>query len=157
MHEHMSYFELPQSERVPVAFRKGYVWTRAPHVSEQTRRKINVLRDLSDPERNQHGLLAESSLRQHWVGSSSTSGRVDDQPRISPPTVTITAMSPPAVHYRSRTSRPAAAADTRSGVQQGVPEATVRRFSPGDPSPRTWGPRVADEDVDRVIRDLFPA
>ncbi|GMN27797.1 hypothetical protein TIFTF001_049398 [Ficus carica] len=53
-HEHLSYFELPPSERIPVAFRRGYVWTRAPHVSARTLARIDELRELSDPERSQH-------------------------------------------------------------------------------------------------------
>ncbi|GMN48526.1 hypothetical protein TIFTF001_017704 [Ficus carica] len=52
LHEHLSYFELPPSQRVPVAFRRGYVWTRAPHAPAQTLSKIKELRELSDPERS---------------------------------------------------------------------------------------------------------
>lgn len=156
LHEHLSYFELPESERVPVAFRRGHVWTRAPHATELTLERIDALRELSDPERSQHGLLSEASLSRHWVGSSSTYGRSDDQPRTSP-AVTVARMPPPAVHYSSRTARPAdATTDDRSGVPQGVPKASVHGSSSGDLSPGTWGPRVADEDVDRVIRDLYP-
>ncbi|GMN67781.1 hypothetical protein TIFTF001_036833 [Ficus carica] len=156
LHEHLSYFELPESERVPVAFRRGHVWTRAPHATELTLERIDALRELSDPERSQHGLLSEASLSRLWVGSSSTYGRSDDQPRTSP-AVTVAEMPPPAVHYSSRTARPAdATTDDRSGVPQGVPKALVHGSSSGDPSPGTWGPRVADEDVDLVIRDLYP-
>ncbi|GMN70417.1 hypothetical protein TIFTF001_039460 [Ficus carica] len=78
LHGDLSYFELPPSERVPVAFRRGYVWTRAPHAPAQTLSKIEELRELSDPERSQHKLLSEGSLKEYWVGSSSTSGRPDD-------------------------------------------------------------------------------
>ncbi|GMN47285.1 hypothetical protein TIFTF001_016469 [Ficus carica] len=61
-------------------------------------------------------------------------------------------MPEPAVHYRSRTSRPVVVtADVGSGAPRGVPEATVRGSSSGDPSPGAWGPRVADEDLDLVI------
>ncbi|GMN18671.1 hypothetical protein TIFTF001_050824 [Ficus carica] len=156
LHEHLSYFELPESERVPVAFRRGHVWTRAPHATELTLERIDALRELSDPERSQHGLLSEASLSRHWVGSSFTYGWSDDQPRTSP-SVTVARMPPPAVHYSSRTARPAdATTDDRSGVPQGVPKASVHGSSSGDLSPGTWGPRVADEDVDRVIRDLYP-
>ncbi|GMN74639.1 hypothetical protein TIFTF001_053189, partial [Ficus carica] len=116
LHEHLSYFELPESERVPVAFRRGHVWTRASHATELTLERIDTLRELSDPERSQHGLLSEASL-----------------------------------------TRPAdATTDDRSGVPQRVPKALVHGSSSGDPSPGTWGPRVADEDVDLVIWDLYP-
>ncbi|GMN72669.1 hypothetical protein TIFTF001_053592, partial [Ficus carica] len=121
LHGDLSYFELPASERVPVAFRRGYVWTRAPHAPAQTLSKIEVLRELSEPERSQHKLLSEGSLKEYWVGSSSTSGRPDDQPRTAPPGV------------------------------------TGHGSSSGDPTSGAWGPRVADEDLDLVIRELFPA
>ncbi|GMN47286.1 hypothetical protein TIFTF001_016461 [Ficus carica] len=78
LHGHLSYFELPPSERILVTFRRGYVWTRAPHAPAQTLAKIEELRELSNPERSQHRLLAEGSLKEHWVGSSSTSGHPDD-------------------------------------------------------------------------------
>ncbi|GMN69338.1 hypothetical protein TIFTF001_038391 [Ficus carica] len=158
LHGHLSYFELPPSERVPVAFRRGYVWTRAPHAPAQTLSKIEELRELSDPERSQHKLLSEGNLKEYWVGSSSSSGRPDDQPRTAPPRVTIARMPEPAVQYQSRTSRPVvASADVRSGVPRGVPEVTVHGSSSGDPTSGAWGPRVADEDLDLVIRELFPA
>nr|GMN73997.1 hypothetical protein TIFTF001_052293 [Ficus carica]GMN74001.1 hypothetical protein TIFTF001_052294 [Ficus carica] len=121
LHGDLSYFELPPSERVPVAFRRGYVWTRAPHAPAQTLSKIEELRELSDPERSQHKLLSEGSLKEYWVSSSSTSGRPDDQPRTA------------------------------------LPEVTGHRSSSGDPTSGAWGPRVADEDLELVIRELFPA
>ena len=134
------------------------MWTKAPHATELALEWIDALRELSDPERSQHGLLSDASLNKHWVGSSSTSGATDDQPRKTPPAVTVAQMPPPAVHYSSRTSRPVdTTSGDRSGVPQGVPKATVLGASSGDPSPGAWGPRVADEDVDRVIRDLYPA
>ncbi|GMN70023.1 hypothetical protein TIFTF001_039067 [Ficus carica] len=80
LHRHLSYFELPPSKRVPVAFRRGYVWTRAPHAPVQTLAKIEELRELCDPERSQHRLLAEGSLKEYWVGSSSMSGHPEDRP-----------------------------------------------------------------------------
>ncbi|GMN21565.1 hypothetical protein TIFTF001_043343 [Ficus carica] len=155
LHGDLSYFELPASERVPVAFRRGYVWTRAPHAPAQTLSKIEELRELSDPERSQHKLLSEGSLKEYWVSSSSTSGRPDDQPRTAPPGVTIASMPQPAARYQSRTSLPVASADIRSGVPREVPEVTGS--SSGDPTSGAWGPRVADEDLDLVIRELFPA
>ncbi|GMN24479.1 hypothetical protein TIFTF001_043784 [Ficus carica] len=157
LHGDLSYFELPASERVPVAFRRGYVWTRAPHAPAQTLSKIEVLRELSEPERSQHKLLSEGSLKEYWVGSSSTSGRLDDQPRTAPPGVTIASMPEPAARYHSRTSGPVASAGIRSGVPRGVPEVTGHGSSSGDPTFGAWGPRVADEDLDLVIRELCPA
>ncbi|GMN60007.1 hypothetical protein TIFTF001_029094 [Ficus carica] len=114
------------------------------------------LQELSDPERSQHKLLSEGSLKEYWVGSSSTSGRPDDQPRTALPRVTIARMPEPAVQYQSRTSRPVvASADVRSGVPRGVPEVTVHGSSSGDPTSGAWGPRVADEDLDMsVVRVL---
>ncbi|GMN27968.1 hypothetical protein TIFTF001_049417 [Ficus carica] len=158
LHGDLSYFELPPSERVPVAFRRGYVWTRAPHAPAQTLSKIEELRELSYPERSQHKLFSEGNLKEYWIGSSSTSGHPDDQPRTAPPRVTIARMPEPAVQYQSRTSRPVvASADIRSGVPRGVPEVTVHGSSSGDPTSGAWGPRVADKDLDLVIRELFPA
>ncbi|GMN65575.1 hypothetical protein TIFTF001_034644 [Ficus carica] len=157
LHGDLSYFELPASEKVPVAFRRGYVWTRAPHAPAQTLTKIEELRELSEPKRSQHKLLSEGSLKEYWVGSSSTSGRPDDQSRTAPPEVTIASMPEPAARYQSWTSRPVASADIRSGVPRGVPEVTGHGSSSGDPISGAWGPRVADEDLDLVIRELFPA
>ncbi|GMN22133.1 hypothetical protein TIFTF001_051182 [Ficus carica] len=66
-------------------------------------------------------------------------------------------MTEPAVHYRSRTSAAQVEAiPDRPGIQRVVPEAMVREPPPRDPSPESWGPRVADENIGRVIRDLFP-
>ncbi|GMN40537.1 hypothetical protein TIFTF001_009759 [Ficus carica] len=154
LHGDLSYFELPASERVPVAFRRGYVWTRAPHAPAQTLSKIEELRELSEPERSQHKLLSEGSLKEYWVGSSSTSGHPDDQPRTAPPGVTIASLPEPAARYQSRTSRPVASADIRSGVPWGVPEVTGHGSSSGDPTSGAWGPRVTDEDLDLpVVRE----
>ncbi|GMN21541.1 hypothetical protein TIFTF001_043338 [Ficus carica] len=66
-------------------------------------------------------------------------------------------MPEPAAQYQSGTSRPVASADIRSGVPRGVPEVTVHGSSSGDPTSGAWGPRVANEDLDLVIRELFPA
>ncbi|GMN49659.1 hypothetical protein TIFTF001_018827 [Ficus carica] len=66
-------------------------------------------------------------------------------------------MPEPAVHYHSRTSAvQVEAIPDRPGIQRAAPEAMVREPPPRDPSPESWGPRVADEDIGRVIRDLFP-
>ena len=60
------------------------MWTQAPHIPESTLAKVEVLRELSDPERSQHKLLDPASLEKHnWFGSLSTSGSLNDQPRTS--------------------------------------------------------------------------
>ncbi|GMN32700.1 hypothetical protein TIFTF001_003810 [Ficus carica] len=84
LHGHLPYDEVPPPERVPVVFRRCYVWTRAPHIPQLTLEKMEALWRLSDPERNQHGLLSQSSLEEHkWFGSSLTSSRANNQPRTS--------------------------------------------------------------------------
>ncbi|GMN47899.1 hypothetical protein TIFTF001_017071 [Ficus carica] len=152
---------LQQVVQAPVVLcRRGYVWTRAPHILELTLERVEALRELSNPERNQHGLLSLSSLEEHkWFGSSSTSGHLNDQPRTSRPGEVIIARMPePAVHYRSQTSvTNAATTPDRSGVPRGVPAAIVHDPQSGDSSPGAWGSRVTDEDMDLVIRGLFPA
>ena len=129
LHERLPYDEVPPSERVPVVFRKGYVWTRVPHIPKLTLAKLEALRELSDPERSQHRLLSQASLEEHnWHSSSSISGHTDDQPRTSRPReVTIARMPEPAIHYRSRTGAMAevATSSDRSGVPRGVPVARV--------------------------------
>ena len=128
MDGHLPYDEVPPSERVSVVFRRGYVWTRAPHIPELTLAKVEALRKLSDPERSQHRLLTQTSLEEHnWFGSSSTSGCLDDQPRTTRPgEVTIARMPKPAIRYRSRTSDTDAAITLDlSGVPRGVPAAMV--------------------------------
>ncbi|GMN63039.1 hypothetical protein TIFTF001_032114 [Ficus carica] len=139
LHGHLVYNEVPPSERVPVTFRRGYVWTRAPHVLGLSMAKIDALRELSDPERSQHRMLTEASLKEyHWVSSSSTSDRPDDQPRTSQSRVTVARMPEPAVHYHSRTSHPeVATTDDLSGVPRGASAATVRGLPSDDPSPGT--------------------
>ncbi|GMN61367.1 hypothetical protein TIFTF001_030454 [Ficus carica] len=67
-------------------------------------------------------------------------------------------MSEPTVRYRSRsTAAPAEAAsdqpETRGVVASGV---LVSHLPHGDTSPGSWGPHIADEDLDLVIRRLSP-
>ncbi|GMN54063.1 hypothetical protein TIFTF001_023200 [Ficus carica] len=50
-------------------------------------------------------------------------------------------MPEPTVHYRSRST---------------AAQAEVTPDQPGDTSPGSWGPRIADEDLDLVIRRLSP-
>ncbi|GMN51147.1 hypothetical protein TIFTF001_020295 [Ficus carica] len=62
---HLAFDDVTPSGRVPVTFRRGYMWTRAPHVPGLTMAKINALRGLSDPERSQHRLLNKASLKEY--------------------------------------------------------------------------------------------
>ncbi|GMN27150.1 hypothetical protein TIFTF001_040989 [Ficus carica] len=67
--------------------------------------------------------------------------------------VTITRLPEPAVFYLSRTGdNGATAAPDRSGVPLGVPAAMVHDPPSGNLSPGAWGPQIADEDMDLVIR-----
>ncbi|GMN61760.1 hypothetical protein TIFTF001_030848 [Ficus carica] len=52
LHEHVAHDKVPPSERVPVSFKRGYVWTRAPHVPELTMAKIDALREISEHEQS---------------------------------------------------------------------------------------------------------
>ncbi|GMN21214.1 hypothetical protein TIFTF001_047250 [Ficus carica] len=86
-----------------------------------------------------------------WFGFSLTSGRADDQPRTSRlGEVTIARMP-------ETSDTDTATTPDWSGDPRGAPEAMVHDQQFGDLSPGTWGPRVADEDLDLVIRGLFPA
>ncbi|GMN31362.1 hypothetical protein TIFTF001_044569, partial [Ficus carica] len=139
LHGHLARNELPRSERVPVTFRNGYVWTRAPHVSETTRDMVAQLQNLAEHERDQRVLLSQSSLSEHgWLGFASTSRMPSDR---RPEPVTVAQMPEPAVHLRSRST---------------AAQAEVISDQPGDTSPGSWGPRIADEDLDLGIRRLSP-
>ncbi|GMN20210.1 hypothetical protein TIFTF001_043032 [Ficus carica] len=155
LHGHLARNELPRSERVPVVFWNGYVWTRAPHIPETTRDMVAGLQNLADHERDQRTLLDQSCLSEHgWLGFASTS----KMPSVRrPEPVTVARIPEPTVRYRSRSiAAPAEAAsdqpETR-GVASGVP---VSQLPHGDTSPGSWGPRIADEDLDLVIRRLSP-
>ncbi|GMN52406.1 hypothetical protein TIFTF001_021536 [Ficus carica] len=139
LHGHLAWNELPRSERVPVTFRNGYVWTRAPHVPETTRDMVAQLQNLAEHERDQRVLLSQSSLSEHgWLGFASTSRMPSDR---RPEPVTVAQMPEPTVHLRSRST---------------AAQAEVVPDQPGDTSPGSWGPRIADEDLDLVIRRLSP-
>ena len=153
LHGELDYDDVPSSERVPNKFRRGYVWTRAPHAPELTLDRVDALRGLTDPERSQAKLLSPASLAEHnWDGSSSS--RQGSQPRAGPSgAVTIARMPPLAVHYSSRTRVPVE--DKTSSEGSRVPPA--HDLQSGGTSPEDWGPRVADEDMDVVLRGLYPA
>ncbi|GMN19424.1 hypothetical protein TIFTF001_042873 [Ficus carica] len=139
LHGHLAQNELPRSERVPVTFRNGYVWTRAPYVPEATRDMVAQLQNLAEHERDQRVLLSQSSLSEHgWLGFASTSRMPSDR---RPEPVTVAQMPEPAVHLRSRST---------------AAQAEVVSDQPGDTSPGSWGPRIADEDLNLVIRRLSP-
>ncbi|GMN63957.1 hypothetical protein TIFTF001_033009 [Ficus carica] len=139
LHGHLARNELPRSERVPVTFRNGYVWTRAPHIPGTTRGMVTELQNLAEHERDQRMLLGQSSLSEHgWLGFASTSQMPSDR---RPEPVTVARMPEPTVHYRSRST---------------AAQAEVTPDQPGDTSPGSWGPRIADEDLDLVIRRLSP-
>ncbi|GMN65245.1 hypothetical protein TIFTF001_034318 [Ficus carica] len=155
LHGHLARNKLPRSERVSVVFRNGYVWTRAPHIPETTQDMVAGLQNLAEHERDQRTLLNQSSLSEHgWLGFASTS----QMPIIlRPEPITVARMPEPTVYYRSRsTTAPAEATpdqpETR-GVESGVP---LSQLPHGDTSPGSWGPRIADEDLDLMIRRLSP-
>ncbi|GMN66782.1 hypothetical protein TIFTF001_035842 [Ficus carica] len=136
---HLARNELPRSERVPVTFRNGYVWTRAPHIPGTTRGMVTQLQNMAEHERDQRMLLGQSSLSEHgWLGFASTSPMPSNR---RPEPVTVARMPEPTVHYRSRST---------------AAQAEVAPDQPEDTSPGSWGPCIADEDLDLVIRRLSP-
>ncbi|GMN32228.1 hypothetical protein TIFTF001_041698 [Ficus carica] len=155
LHGHLAQNELPRSERIPVTFRNGYVWTRAPHIPETTRGMVTELQNLAEHERDQRTLLGQSSLSEHgWLGFASTSQMPSNR---RPEPVTVARMPELTVHYRSRsTAAPAEVAPDQSetrGVASGV---SMNQLPPGDTSPGSWGPHITDEDLDLLIRRLSP-
>ena len=157
MHGRCTRRDLPESERVPVSFRRGYAWPRGPRIDDEDILRIDHLRELADPERNQHGLLSNENLVAYgWVPS--TSARPPRQAREAPARVTVASRVPdPAVHYRARTvvAPGGVTSSSRPEIPQGVPVESARSPSPGDSPTDDWGPRVADEDLDGVIRGLY--
>ena len=156
LHGHLLRGQLDPSERVPVVFRRGYVWTRTPHIPEETRGLVNELQGLEEGERDHRLLLGESSLTEHgWLGFSSTS-RMPSTPRSEE--VTVARMPDPAVQHQVRTGEAAAGVAPARSQARGVAVASSSNDPPPTaPSPESWGPRVADEDLDLVIRRLSPA
>ncbi|GMN58480.1 hypothetical protein TIFTF001_027573 [Ficus carica] len=142
LHWYLARNDLPQAERVPVVFRKGYTWTRALHIPERTADMVEGLQNLAEDERDQRTLLSQASLSEHgWLGFSSTSEQPRNQQQATQ-RVTVARMPELAVHYRSRTS--AAQVEVipdRPGIQRAAQEAMVREPPPRDPSPESWGLR----------------
>lgn len=75
-------------------------------------------------------------MKYNWFGSSSTSGYPHDQ---------------------SRPGRPEEVTVVRFEVPQGVPVASTPGLQSGSSSPGTWGLRIADKDMEGVIRQLYPS
>ncbi|GMN36693.1 hypothetical protein TIFTF001_042495 [Ficus carica] len=154
LHGGLPYNEVPRSERVPMTFRNGYTWSRAPHIPELTSAMIDALREQSDQEKSQHKLLSLKSLKDnYWLGSSSSSGRADDQPSAPGAGVTVACVPEPTVHYHSRTGGLSAAQQTSRPAPTPSEPSSGNESVPGG----LFGPRVADEDLDRVIQELYPA
>ena len=67
-------------------------------------------------------------------------------------------MPDPTVHYRARTvvAPSGDASSSRSEIPRGVPVTSASGPSAGGSPPGEWGPRIADEDLDGVIRELYP-
>ena len=134
------------------------MWTRAPHIPERTLGIVEGLQNLAEDERDQRMLLSQASLNEHgWLGFSSTSEQPRSQQQVAQ-CVTIARMPVLAVHYRSRiVAAPVEAAPDQPGTQGVVPGVPVHELPSGDTSPGSWGPRIADEDLDLVILRLSPA
>ncbi|GMN47478.1 hypothetical protein TIFTF001_016646 [Ficus carica] len=154
LHGGLPYNEVPRSERVPVTFQNGYTWARAPHIPELTSAMIDALREQSDQEKSQHKLLSLKSLKDnYWLGSSSSSGRADDQPSAPGAGVTVACIPEPSVHYHSRTGGLSAAQQTSRPAPTPSEPSSGNESVPGG----SFDPRVANEDLDRVIQELYPA
>nr|GMN67058.1 hypothetical protein TIFTF001_036115 [Ficus carica] len=154
LHGELPYNEVPRSERVPVTFRNGYTWARAPHIPELTSAMIDALREQSDQVKSQHRLLSLKSLKDnHWLGSSSSSALADNQPSAPGAGVTIARMPEPTVHYQSRTGGLSAAQQTCRLAPTLSEPSSGNESMPGG-SFSSW---VADEDLDRVIQEFYPA
>ncbi|GMN60138.1 hypothetical protein TIFTF001_029205 [Ficus carica] len=155
LHEHLARNELLRSERVPVVFWNGYVWTRAPHIPEMTRGMVTELQNLAEHERDQRTLLDQSSLSEHgWLGFASTSQMPSNR---RPEPVTVARMPEPTIRYRSRsTAAPAEVVPDQPETRWVASGVSVSQLPPDDTSPGSWGPCIADEDLDLVIRRLSP-
>lgn len=65
LHVDLPYAEVRPSKRVPVVFRRGYVWNRASYVPELMQAQVEALLEKSDPKRSQYRLLSSASLQEH--------------------------------------------------------------------------------------------
>ncbi|GMN58630.1 hypothetical protein TIFTF001_027727 [Ficus carica] len=152
LHGHLPYDEVPSWECVPITFRRGYVWTQGPHTEATNLERIERLHDKADLKRNQNRLLSTDCLAKYnWFGSSSTFDYPHDCPRtMRPREVTVAARMPdPMVHYRARIVT--VEVTTTSGqpkVPWGVPVISTYGLQYSSSSPRAWGQRITDEDLD---------
>ncbi|GMN59306.1 hypothetical protein TIFTF001_028390 [Ficus carica] len=86
--------ELPRMERVPLTFRRRYVWTQAPHTTSSNLEKIDALREKADPERNQIRLVSSESLNKHrWLNPPDTPDRFP-QAGVAKSGVTVASLAP---------------------------------------------------------------
>lgn len=159
LHSHLPYGEVLSSERVPVTFRRGYVWTRGLHVEAKSLERIDILREKADPEQNHNRLLSPVGLTKYnWFSSSSTSNYPHDRLRtVQPREVTIARMLDP-VHYRARTVATVEVATMSdwSEVLRGVPIASSHGQRSSSSFPRAWGPRIVDGIMNLMLGQLLP-
>nr|GMN19413.1 hypothetical protein TIFTF001_048608 [Ficus carica] len=85
--------------------------------------------------------------------SSSSSGRADDQPRVPGTGVTIARMSEPTVHYHSQTGGLSVAQQISRLAPPPSEPSSGNESAPGG----SFGTQVADEDLNRVIQEFYPA
>ena len=160
LHGHLPYDEVSLEESVPTTFRLGYVWTRGRHTGVTNLDNIDVLQETSDPERNQNRLLSSKSLAKYkWVGPSSSSNNSPDRPRVRVPgEVTVASRMPDSVvcyHAQTVVATDIATTSGRSEIPQGLPVAPTHVPPSGNSSSESWGPRIADEDMDLLLRQLY--
>ncbi|GMN71532.1 hypothetical protein TIFTF001_053415 [Ficus carica] len=70
LHGHLARNELPRVERVPVVFRRGYVWTQAPHILERTADMVEGLQNLAEDEQDSCVLLHSDKTLTSYNASS---------------------------------------------------------------------------------------
>ncbi|GMN71774.1 hypothetical protein TIFTF001_053448 [Ficus carica] len=58
LHGRLPYDEVTPWERVPITFRRGYVWTQGLYTDARNLERIEKLHEKADPERNQNRLLS---------------------------------------------------------------------------------------------------
>lgn len=127
-----------------LTFRRGYVWTRETYTEASNRERIEKLREKMNPKRNENQLLGNESLAKYnWRPAS----------HMTSPD--CRGSNDLAIHYRALTMvvvDEAVADAGRFEVPQGVPTASTYGLQSRGSCPRAWGPRIADEDLNEVIR-----
>ena len=135
------------------------MWTRRPHTGANNLAGISTLKETTDPERNQNRLLSLESLEKYgWVGQTLSDEELSDHPVAARGVMVASHVPGPSTSYRAQAVLASDVATTsrRSEIPQGLPASPPRDPS-SESTPEDWGPRVADEDMDRVVRQLFPA